>query len=134
MRAVDWSVVTAEEVAAFLWDKGVSCLAVKNRLASLGLTPSPGIAELLESTTQRVLRRYWQSGMAGDPITARMSEAAQRSFPTWLKERHVELIAKGQVTKATFAWMLGVDADALEVEEHQLSVPHDPDELLGLLA
>lgn len=48
-----------------------------------------------------------------------MSDASARSFPNWLKDVHLEGIAGGRLQKRTLAWMLGVDPEALEVDEPQ---------------
>lgn len=45
-------------------------------------------------------------------------------FPAWLQEARLERIAEGAVGKGTLAWMLGVPAESLEVDE-----PEGADEL-----
>ena len=83
----------------------------------LGLEPNSQIDEALGWSTQKLLRRYWTGARIGDPISVRMTEAGERRFPTWLKEAHLERIAAGEVGKGTLAWMLGVPAESLEVDE-----------------
>ncbi len=51
-----------------------------------------------------------------DEITGRMDAASQRRFPLSVQEAHLELIASGAVSRATLAWMLGIDADSLDVD------------------
>jgi hypothetical protein len=51
-----------------------------------------------------------------DEITVRMDAASQRRFPLSLQEAHLELVASGTISTATLAWMLGIDAAALEVD------------------
>ncbi len=51
-----------------------------------------------------------------------MDAAAQRRFPRSLQEAHLERLASGAIGRATLAWMLGIDAAALEVDS-----PHVPE-------
>ncbi len=119
---VDWSRSDFASVARFLWDSGVSTTALRNRLAHFHIQVSPELVAALESTTQRFLRKYWDTP-AGDPVTHRMTESARRRFPDWLKTAHLEKIGEGKLGKGTLAWMLGVDEDELEVGEPE---PEDP--------
>ena len=56
-----------------------------------------------------------------------MSAASARSFPSWLKDAHLDGIAAGRLQKGTLAWMLGVDPDTLEVEEPPVTLIADAD-------
>lgn len=134
-RAQDWLHMTREELASLLWEWGVSTTAVKNRLSGLQIQVPTGIAEVLEFTTQKALRYYWSGAKQAfrDPITERMSLAAQRHFPNWLKDAHLKGIATGKLSKHTLAWMLEVDAEELEVEEPRPQALRDPRELSALL-
>lgn len=117
VHAQDWASMTAGELAALVWDFGVSTAAVGHRLDSLQIPASPVVEEWRTKPTQRLLRRHWRPALPGDPITARMDAAALRRFPPAIQDAHLELIAQGQLRKATLAWMLGVSADALEVDQ-----------------
>lgn len=135
MRARDWGQISREEFASLLWQWGVSTGAVKNRLAALQITVPQHLAELLEWKTQKVLRYYWDGNRQPflDRITERMTQAAQRHFPDWLKDAHLDAIAAGRMHKNTLAWMLEVDADELEVEEPAPRKLRSADELSALL-
>lgn len=116
MREWDWAEVTCAELASRVWGLGVSTLALANRLESLGIV-SPRAAEWKTQSTQKLLRHHWVVDQAGDPITRRMDDAARRRFPVALQAAHLDLIARGGIGKGTLAWMLGVSAESLEVEQ-----------------
>lgn len=118
MRAIDWTVVGPEDLAQKIWDWGVSTDALSRRLQALSLPRSPHLDALLGKTTQALLRHHWRQpeGEAGDAITLRMDAAASRRFPLALQEGHLDLIARGKLDKASLAWMLAIDPEALEVE------------------
>jgi hypothetical protein len=84
--------------------------------------------------TQRLLRRH---GVAldgtQDEITIRMDQAAQRSFPLSLQERHIKKIATGELGKQTLAWMVGVDPARLEVDSPADTTEMGTDELAAAL-
>lgn len=135
VKARDWENISREEFASLLWHWGVSTSAIKNRLATLRVTVPLHLTELLDWNTQKVLRYYWRGNrrMYCDHITDRMTQAAQRHFPDWLKDAHLDGIAAGQMHKNTLAWMLDVDADELEVEEPGPRTLRSADELTALL-
>lgn len=132
MRALDWSALSAAELADFIWQRGVSTQTLRHRLEHLRLQVRPEILTLLDLSTQGLLRRHWVKNEAGDPITDRMTRAAERSFPAWLKDAHLEGIAQGRLQKGTLAWMLGVDPETLEVDEPLTPTMSDSD-LMSLL-
>lgn len=117
MQAQNWSTMTVGQLAGLIWDWGVSIEAVVSRLRSLKIPVSDVLQGWRCQPTQRLLRRHWSHQEVGEPITRRMEEAAVRRFPLALQEAHVTLIAKGVLTKATLAWMLGVPESTLEVDE-----------------
>lgn len=134
MRDQSWDTTGRPELADYLWRSGVSTKALRVRFETLGITPSAEVAAVLNLTTQKVLRRYWSGGGAydGDAISDRMAEASQRRFPAWLRSAHLERIETGMLHKQTLAWMLGVPADELEVDEPAPPSLSD-DELMDLL-
>ncbi|WP_297746444.1 ImmA/IrrE family metallo-endopeptidase [uncultured Tessaracoccus sp.] len=132
MRALDWTTVSPENLAALIWGWGVSTQTVKFRLDTLRLQVSPQTQSLLDLTTQGLLRRHWKHDAVGDAITERMTLASARRFPAWLTEAHVEGVARGRLQKGTLAWMLGVDPEALEVEQPPAPTMSDSD-LMSLL-
>ena len=117
MRDLNWVDLKAADLASRAWDLGVSTNALANRLAALRIPGSPVLSEWAEQPTQRLLRRHWRLAEEGDPITRRMDAASTRRFPLLLQDAHLSLIAQGFLRKDTLAWMLGVDADSLEVDE-----------------
>lgn len=137
LRRHDWSSMTPHDLAALVWDLGVSTQALRNRLESLALSLPQDLTDVLDGSTPRLLRRHGDlrtdPGLP-DPITARMKAATQRHFPAWLVEAHLDAIAAGRLHKGTVAWMLGVDADQLEVEEPEPSPTPSSDALLSLLS
>jgi len=132
MCSVGWSSISAADLASFVWDRGISTATLRNRLDNLGLAITAATRALLSQTTQRLLRHHWVANESGDPITDRMSSASARTFPTWLKDAHLDGIAAGRLQKHTLAWMLGVDADELEVEEPEIE-PVGADVLMDIL-
>ena len=55
-----------------------------------------------------------------DEITGRMDAASRRRVPLSVQETRLELIASGAVGRATLAWMLGIDADSLDVDAPEI--------------
>lgn len=123
MRGLDWESMDAATLAQHVWEWGISTDALSRRLNALGIRRSTAIDGLLAQTTQGLLRRHWRQPQEepGDAITLRMDAAASRRFPIALQQAHLELISAGQLDKASLAWMLGVDPDALEVEVPQVA-------------
>lgn len=113
----DWDQIGDPELADAVWWLGVSTDALARRLNSLNGYVPQRVSFWAGHPTQRLLRRCLMLDSAGDDvITQRMDEAAQRRFPLALQEAHVAGIASGSLGKGTLAWMLGIDADALEVD------------------
>lgn len=132
VRAVAWATISPEDLAALIWDWGVSTQTLKVRLENLRISVPPEIQALLALATQGLLRRHWKHDASGDPITERMTLASVRRFPAWVTEAHVEGVARGRIQKGTLAWMLGVDPETLEVEEPPAPTMRDSD-LMSLL-
>lgn len=117
MRSVDWTSIEAPDLAKHIWESGVSTDALMRRLSSLSLAYSRVVADWAGQPTQRLLRRHWICTEDGpDPITRRMDDAATRRFPLSLQDEHLSLIANGSLGKGTLAWMLGIDANDLEID------------------
>lgn len=133
LRDLNWEHLAPSTVAEHVWEWGVSTEALRRRLGALGLEPSDDVAEVLTWTTQKLLRRHWAGAKDGDPISRRMTEAGERRFPAWLQEAHLEQIARGAVGKGTLAWMLGVPAETLEVDEPEGASELSDDALDALL-
>lgn len=133
MREIAWERLDVHSVAEFVWDRGISTDALRRRLNALGLEPTDEVADVLTWSTQKLLRRHWTGAKVGDPISVRMSEAGERRFPAWLQEAHLEQISQGRVGKGTLAWMLGVPAESLEVDEPERVSELSDDALDALL-
>lgn len=117
MRMKDWLSIDTSAFADQVWKLGVSTNALGTRLAALNIGTNDVVKKCCAETTQRVLRRHWRWDNGGvDLITRRMEEAASRRFPLRLVETHLELIEKGLLGKDTLAWMMGIDADDIELD------------------
>ncbi|WP_344357628.1 XRE family transcriptional regulator [Brachybacterium phenoliresistens] len=133
VRELNWESLSSAAVAELIWTWGISADALRRRLNALSQSTSPEVAEALTWSTQKLLRRCWTGAKIGDPITGRMRDAGERRFPDWLQEAHLERIAEGKVGKATLAWMLGVPAESLEVDEPVKGTELSDDALDALL-
>jgi Zn-dependent peptidase ImmA (M78 family) len=120
LKTVNWESTGDEELAGLVWDWGISTDALCRRLCTL-LGQSPArIARWAAGPTQRLLRHHLSIESELDEITARMDEAAQRRFPLSLQEAHLKRVESGEIGRATLAWMLGIDATALEVDAPEI--------------
>lgn len=121
LDGIGWDSIAGQDLARLVWDWGVSTDALRRRLNALtGQVPAP-VARWAAGPTQRLLRRHLPIGSQRDEITIRMDQAAQRRFPLSLQKAHLERVASGAIGRATLAWMLGIDVDALEVDSPEIS-------------
>lgn len=117
---IEWDAISDDDLAVFVWARGVSTDALCRRLSAvLGYVPSR-VSSWAGHPTQRLLRKHLRIESELDEITMRMEAASQRRFPLGIQEAHLELIASGAVGSATLAWMLGIDPDALEVDTPEI--------------
>lgn len=116
LAAVKWDRVSDRDLAQAVWDRGVSVDALARRHNTLSGQVPEVVARWADYPTQRLLRRHLPVPSGVDLITERMTAASERRFPLHLREAHLDGIASGALGKGTLAWMLGVDADALEVD------------------
>jgi Zn-dependent peptidase ImmA (M78 family) len=116
LKSVEWDSIGDEGLADLVWSWGVSTDALCRRLCALLDCVPERVARWAAYPTQRLLRHHLTIESELDEITCRMDVASQRRFPLSLQEAHLELVASGAVGKATLAWMLGIDATALEVD------------------
>ena len=132
VRSVDWAEITDAGIADLIWSWGVSTDALARRLRWLDGSAPPRVEAAAGHSTQRLLRHHLSMQDEVDHITMRMDAASQRRFPLALQEAHLARIEKGEIGKATLAWMLGIDAEVLDVD-----VPDHPevpvDELVSAL-
>jgi Zn-dependent peptidase ImmA (M78 family)/transcriptional regulator with XRE-family HTH domain len=116
LKSMKWDSIGDDELAALVWSLGVSIDALCRRLSAvLGYTPKR-VAHWAAHPTQRLLRQHPPTDSELDEITLRMDAASQRRFPLGLQEAHLGRVASGAISKATLAWMLGIDAAMLEVD------------------
>ena len=132
LKGIDWDSIGDKDLARLVWDWGVSTDALCRRLnAVTGQVPAC-VARSAVGPTQRLLRHHLSIDSELDAITTRMEQSSQRRFPLSLQEAHLERVASGEVGRATLAWMLGIDAAALEVDSPE--IPEiDEDELAAAL-
>lgn len=120
LSSVNWDSIDDGRLAELVWSWGVSTDALCRRLSALlGYTPER-VARWAAYATQRLLRQHLPIKSELDEITIRMDEAAQRRFPLSLQEVHLKLVASGAISKDTLAWMLGIEADSLEVDSPEI--------------
>ncbi len=132
LKGVRWHSISDEDLAWLVWTWGVSTDALCNRLRALFGDVPDVVVRWAGYSTQRLLRYHLSIESELDEITGRMDAAAQRRFPRSLQEAHLERLASGAIGRATLAWMLGIDAAALEVDSPD--VPEgDADELAAAL-
>jgi Zn-dependent peptidase ImmA (M78 family) len=120
LKGIDWGSISDEELAGHVWDWGVSTDALCRRLSMLIGDLPARVERWAAGPTQRLLRRHLSIDSELDEITIRMDEAAQRRFPRSLQEAHLERVASGAIGRATLAWMLGVDAETLDVDSPEI--------------
>mgnify|MGYP002347387338 CR=1 FL=1 len=148
MRAIDWQTITEEQLAHKIWEWGVSTKAIRYRLVGLRLPVAPAIWASLDEPTQRVLRRHPNATStpvtvppganllavtfaAADPISTRLSRAAERRIPAALIKHHLDGIAEGKINKATLGWLLNTPVEELEVDEPAPPAENSADELIA---
>jgi transcriptional regulator with XRE-family HTH domain len=132
IKDIRWDELPDGKLALYVWNWGISTDALYRRICSLLGDAPARIAHWASGPTQRLLRRHLPVDSELDEITARMDEAAQRRFPLRLQEAHLNRVASGAIGKATLAWMLGIDAAALEVDSPEIPEV-DADELASAL-
>lgn len=131
-KGIRWDSISDEELACLVWDWGVSTDALCRRLNALTGQVPEVVARWSAWPTQRLLRHHLPIESELDEITARMEHASQRRFPLTLQETHLQRVASGAIGRATLAWMLGIDAAALEVDAPEIS-DVDADDLAAAL-
>ncbi|UNX55201.1 ImmA/IrrE family metallo-endopeptidase [Georgenia sp. TF02-10] len=121
MRAAGFESITAEGLARWVWDHGVSTDATARRVAACGIAAAGAVHQWAEQPTQRLLRRHWRSFEPGvDAISERMAAAARRHFPQQLLHTHLERVEDGLIGPETLAWMLDVDVVDLDLKAPEL--------------
>lgn len=127
IREIDWPRVTEAEVAAFVWQTGVSTEALRTRLRKLRLKPGAGLTNSLEQPTQHLLRRHLSS-LAGssagvDAVVEREAESTGRRFPIRLISDLSQRVRTGQADPGALAWVLNVPIDEIDFPEPDDEAP-----------
>jgi hypothetical protein len=113
----DWTSASEADIAQFVWDAGVSTLALRTRLSSLKVNVPASVEAVLQLTTQGLVGAALPRGTdPNDVIAERMQAAAARRFPAHLIATHRARAAEGTLLVDTLAWMLGVDREMLAAE------------------
>lgn len=111
----DWQHARAGDVAAMVWDLGVSTEALRNRINNLGQTMGTATEELLELNTFKLLRTHWGGRhRKPDQITARRERAAARTIPPELVTRLEARVAEGTAPPESLAFALDVPVDEVD--------------------
>lgn len=128
IASVNWREASDIELGHFLWKTGVSTQALKTRLASLNVVPSPAVATSIRQKTQTVIGRALASEAGqGDLIADRMQDASARRFPAHLIAAHRAGVANGSLLPDTLAWMLNLSPESLAAELAPAPEPVDLD-------
>ena len=117
VRATTWDGIAGAAVAQHVWNWGVSTLALATRVRSVTGRLPESLGAWTSLSTQSLLRRHLAVAHGVDEITPRMRAAAGRRFPLHLEQAHLRRVATGELGKGTLAWMLGIDAGHLDVDE-----------------
>lgn len=62
LRQVPWDTIGLAELAAFIWEAGVSVVALRNLLNYLQIQANSAVAEALLGTTEELLRQHLEDG------------------------------------------------------------------------
>jgi len=122
LNAQDWTEMTKQQLAAFVWRTGVSTPALRIRLEAQQLQPSSVILLALDHTTPSLLSGFGQN-ISGVMLADRRQKAATRRFPPSLLSSLTAGVESGRVSPDALAWALGVLVDEIEIEFPQLSSP-----------
>ncbi|GAA5063631.1 helix-turn-helix domain-containing protein [Nocardia callitridis] len=117
----DWQQMDERDVAEFLWRTGVSTMALKNRLASLGVLVSAEVVAALKGSTPALIRANVgeDHGVIGgaNRLIARQQQSAARVFPSALVDALQRRVEAGAASPEYLAWVLGVTVDEIDFPE-----------------
>jgi len=115
VQAEDWTSITFDGFAKFLWKHGVSTKVLGYRIAEYVASDkvSPSVQRWLRMSTVDVMKRCGadldgEGRPAVHDVAERQVAAAQRRFPTSLVEAHIDRALSGEGSQDTLAWLLGV--------------------------
>ncbi|MFD3593192.1 helix-turn-helix domain-containing protein [Nocardia sp. NPDC058640] len=117
----DWSSMGEGALARFLWETGVSTVAVKKRLAALGIQPSAEVSGALERATPAVVRADAVGGQSTfevrRSVVLRQQGSSARAVPPILIEALQHRVEAGGVSPEHLAWALDVAVDEIDFPE-----------------
>ncbi|WP_216896065.1 helix-turn-helix domain-containing protein [Nocardia alni] len=109
----DWRQMDEPGVAKFLWQTGVSTMALKNRLASLEVRVSVEVVAALKRTTPNLIR----ANADVRELITRQQQSAARIFPTVLVDALQRRVEAGAASPEHLAWVLDVPVDEIDFPE-----------------
>ncbi|WP_246207742.1 ImmA/IrrE family metallo-endopeptidase [Tsukamurella spumae] len=121
MRGIDWRVSTLADVAAELWNRGVSARALATRLKWLELADRELVDALTAESTQQILRKHLPAMMNDRFLIRRRGEGSiGRLFPESLVAILEERVSAGEVDPELLAWVQDVDVEEIDYPEPDL--------------
>jgi Zn-dependent peptidase ImmA (M78 family) len=105
VAARDWCEPIETDVADFVWNSGVSTLALASRLRSLKLETSPAVRGMLAVSTSRLVQRGNILRRTPSDLPRRTALSASPRFPPDLLEAHRVAIADGRIASNSLDWM-----------------------------
>jgi Zn-dependent peptidase ImmA (M78 family)/plasmid maintenance system antidote protein VapI len=125
VRATNWRTLTAQELALWIWDSGVSTAAVSRRLNDLKIKASDEVRAALEGSTPKLMRAHVDllrsaSPSYGDPIWERENATTGRQFPERVVAALTERVEAGEADPYVLAWVREVPVDELTWPEPDL--------------
>ncbi|WP_153408555.1 helix-turn-helix domain-containing protein [Nocardia macrotermitis] len=117
----DWRRMSERDVAELLWRTGVSTMALKNRLTSLGVQVSAEVVAALTQTTPSLIRanaNETRTAIGGTiQLTVRQQQSATRMFPSALVDALQCRVESGAISPEYLAWVLDVPVDDIDFPE-----------------
>lgn len=120
MHSVDWQTMTAEGLALWLWNAGVSTTALARRLRVLNIDASDDVRAAVEEKTPKLMRAHVDAIRAqaatwshADPIWERENATTGRQFPEPVVAALTARVEAGQADPYLLAWVREVPVDEL---------------------
>ncbi|GAA3323100.1 MULTISPECIES: helix-turn-helix domain-containing protein [Paeniglutamicibacter] len=101
VQSIDWNKQSPRELAAFLWERGVSAKALAQRLDALGIQRGPALVHADEGTLQLLV---WHNPDCLSHDRARAYRSPRIPFD--LFSAHLKGMREGRVDGTSLAWML----------------------------
>lgn len=125
MAQQNWAEMSKPQLAGFIWENGVSTLALKNRLGALQLGFSAAVSEALGQSTPKLVRAHagTDKQIGGEAlVTLREQQASARLIPPVLVDALHQQVEAGKASPEILAWALDVPVDEIDFPE-----PNDED-------